>query len=154
MEEFPVEVIGKILSHIAAVEQVVRASGTYRKWRKAARNHLHTLRCDCRKRSPVYKNLTSVDLEVSLTETILQTSRLQDLYISTEDGISAAVMISWVLHARSSLRILRYGSPMVRYVTWPHHLHVSVLERCSKMNCLEIVEFFRIQVILFPNFPI
>jgi len=130
MEEFPVEVIGKILSHIAAVEQVVRASGTCRKWREAARNHLLTLRCDCRKRSPVYKNLTSVDLQVFLTETILQTSRLQDLYISTEDGISAAVMISWLLHARSSLRILRYGSPMVRYVSWPHRLHVSVLERC------------------------
>jgi hypothetical protein len=31
MEESPVEVIGKILSHIAAVEQVVRASGTCRK---------------------------------------------------------------------------------------------------------------------------
>ncbi len=114
MEEFPVEVIGKILSHIAAVEQVVRASGTCRKWREAARNHLLTLGCDCRKRSPVYKNLTSVDLKVSLTETILQTSRLQDLYISTEDGISAAVMISWVLYARSSLRILRYGAPTVR----------------------------------------
>ncbi|CAM6006131.1 unnamed protein product [Sphagnum balticum] len=83
-----------------------------------------------RKRSPVYKNLTSVDLEVCLTETILQTSRLQNLYISTEDMISAAVMISWLLQARSSLRILRYGSPMVRYVSWPHRLHVSVLERC------------------------
>ncbi len=65
MEEFPVELIGKMLSHIAAVDQVVRASGTCRKWREAARNHLLTLRCDCRKRSPVYKNLTSVDLEVS-----------------------------------------------------------------------------------------
>ncbi|CAK9860294.1 unnamed protein product [Sphagnum jensenii] len=82
------------------------------------------------KRSPVYKNLTSIDLEVSLSETILQTSRLQGLYISTEDGISAAVMISGVLHARSSLRILRYGSPTVRYFSWPHRLHVSVLERC------------------------
>jgi hypothetical protein len=130
IEEFPVEVTGKILSHISAVEQVVRASGTCRKWREAARNHLLTLRCDCRKRSPVYKNLTSIDLEVSLTETILQTSRLQGLYISTEDGISAAVMISGVLHARSSLRILRYESPTVRYFSWPHRLHVSVLERC------------------------
>jgi hypothetical protein len=34
MEEFPVEVIGTILSHIAAVEQVVRASGTCRKWER------------------------------------------------------------------------------------------------------------------------
>ncbi|CAK9209987.1 unnamed protein product [Sphagnum troendelagicum] len=83
-----------------------------------------------RKRSPVCKNLTSVDLEVCLTETILQTSRLQNLYIWTEDIISAAVMISWLLHAPSSLRILRYGSPTVRYVSWPHRLHVSVLERC------------------------
>ncbi|CAK9257881.1 unnamed protein product [Sphagnum jensenii] len=31
MEDFPVQVIGTILSHIAAVKQVVRASGTCRK---------------------------------------------------------------------------------------------------------------------------
>jgi hypothetical protein len=43
MEDFPVQVIGTILSHIAAVKQVVRASGTCRKWREAARNHLQTV---------------------------------------------------------------------------------------------------------------
>ncbi len=110
MEDFPVQVIGTILSHIAAVKQVVRASGTCRKWREAARNHLQTLRCDCGKSSPVYKSLTTARLEVLLTETILQTSRLQDLYILTQGGFSAGVIISWLLHARSSLRIQRLDS--------------------------------------------
>jgi len=61
----------------------------------------------------VYKNLTTVQLEVSLTETILQTSCLQDLYVSAEERISAALLISWILHSRSSLRILRYESLML-----------------------------------------
>ncbi len=42
MEGFPVEVIGNILSHVANVKDVVRASMTCRKWREALR-HLHTL---------------------------------------------------------------------------------------------------------------
>jgi hypothetical protein len=138
-------VIGTILSHIAAVKQVVRASGTCRKWREAARNHLQTMRCDCRKSSPVYKSLTTARLEVLLTETILQTSRLQDLYILTRGGFSAGVIISWLLHARSSHRILRYRL-MVRSFIRPHRLHASVLDRIGKMNCLEILELFRIQV--------
>ncbi|CAK9860304.1 unnamed protein product [Sphagnum jensenii] len=107
MEDFPVQVIGTILSHIAAGKQVVRASGTCRKWREAAHNHLQTMRCDCRKSSSVYKSLIAARLEVLFTETILQTSRLQDL---------------------------------------PHRLHASVLDRIGKMNCLEILELFRIQV--------
>jgi len=145
MEDFPVQVIGTILSHIAAVKQVVRALGTCRKWREAARNHLQTMRCDCRKSSPVYKSLTTARLEVLLTETILQTSRLQDLYILTREGFSAGVIISWFLHARSYLRILRYGL-MVRGFARPHRLHARVLDRIGKMNCLEILELFRIRV--------
>ncbi|CAK9196132.1 unnamed protein product [Sphagnum troendelagicum] len=99
MEDFPVQVIGTILSHIAAVKQV----------------------------------------------TILQTSRLQDLYILTQEGFSAGVIISWLLHARSSLHILRYGL-MVRSFIRPHRLHASVLDRIGKMSCLQILELFRIQV--------
>lgn len=36
IEALPVEVIGNIFSHVKSVEEVVRASGTCRKWRRAA----------------------------------------------------------------------------------------------------------------------
>jgi hypothetical protein len=91
------------------------------------------------------QGLTTARLEVLLTETILQTSRLQDLYIWTQEGFSAGVIISWLLHARSSLRILGYGL-MVRSFIRPHRLHASVLDRIGNMNCLEMLELFRIQV--------
>ncbi|KAH8935131.1 hypothetical protein BDL97_17G012900 [Sphagnum fallax] len=147
MEDFPVQVIGTILSHIAAVKQVVRASGTCRKWREAARNHLQTKRCDCGKSSPVYKSLTTARLEVLLTETILQTSRLQDLYILTQGGFSAGVIISWFLIiSRSEFSSYSAVGFMVRSFIRPHRLHASVLDRIGKMNCLEILESFRIQV--------
>jgi hypothetical protein len=35
---------------------------------------------------------------------------------------------------------------MVRSFIRPHRLHASVLDRIGKMNCLEILELFRIQV--------
>jgi hypothetical protein len=43
IEGFPVEVIGNILSYVANVKDVVRASWTCRKWRVALRHYLHTL---------------------------------------------------------------------------------------------------------------
>ncbi|CAK9860312.1 unnamed protein product [Sphagnum jensenii] len=63
----------------------------------------------CRKDSAVYKNLTTVDLEVLLTQTILQTSSPQNLSPWTEEGFSVAVLISWLLDARDSLCGLTYG---------------------------------------------
>ncbi len=79
IEALPVEVIGKIFSHVKSVEEVVRASGTCRKWRRAARYRWHHLMYLWRKDLDVYKNLTTVDLEVLLTQTILQTSSPQNL---------------------------------------------------------------------------
>ncbi len=79
IEALPVEVIGMIFSHVKSVEEVVRASGTCRKWRRAARYHWHHVVYLWRKDSAVYKNLTTVDLEVLLTQTILHTSSLQNL---------------------------------------------------------------------------
>jgi hypothetical protein len=109
IEALRVEVIGKIFSHVKSVEEVVRASGTCRKWRRAARYHWRHLMYLWRKDSAVYKNLTTVDLEVLLTQTILQTSSLQNLSLWTEEGFSVAVPISWFWHARDSLRVLTYG---------------------------------------------
>jgi hypothetical protein len=105
-----VEVIGKIFSHVKSVEEVVRASGTCRKWRRAAfAISLAPFDVLCRKDSAVYKNLTTVDLEVLLTQTILQTSSPQNLSPWTEEGFSVAVLISWLLDARDSLCGLTYG---------------------------------------------
>ncbi len=109
VEALPVEVIGKIFSHVKSVEEVVRASGTCRKWRRAAQYHWHHLMYLWRKDSAVYKNLTTVDLEVLHTQTILQTSSPQNLSPWTEEGFSVAVLVSWLLHARDSLRVLTYG---------------------------------------------
>jgi hypothetical protein len=44
IEALPVEVIGMIFSHVKSVEEVVRASGTCRKWRRAVRYHWHHLK--------------------------------------------------------------------------------------------------------------
>jgi hypothetical protein len=132
MEAFPVEVIGKILSHIGVVEQVVSASGTCRKWREAARSHLHCLSCRWR---PQGWCVTTEDLEVLLTETILQTSSLQDLSILTEEGFSATALMSWLLHTRDTLRMLRYGLVM-QIPKRSQRLHANVLKRFGKMKCV------------------
>jgi hypothetical protein len=146
MEAFPVEVIGKILSHIGVVEQVVRASGTCRKWREAARSHLHCLSYRWRPQgSSVYETLTTEDLEVLLTETILQTSSLQDLSILTEEGFSATALMSWLLHTRDTLRMLRYGLVM-QIPKRSQRLHANVLKRFGKMKCLEVLALFSVDV--------
>lgn len=131
MESLPVEVIGNILSHLGAARDVVVASTTCRKWRVAARHHLNTL-CFNTADWPVYRELSTEDLEILITQTILQTSCLQHLSIrlGNHNEFSAAPVIAWLMYTRESLRFLTY---MMK--TKPC---VNVLERCgkSKLECL------------------
>lgn len=130
MESLPVEVIGNILSHLGAARDVVVASTTCRKWRVAARHHLHTL-CFNTEDWSVYRELSTEDLEILITQTILQTSCLQHLIIQDTDHtrrteFSAAPVIAWLMYTRESLRFLTY-----KMKTRPC---VNVLERCGKLK--------------------
>ncbi|CAK9227600.1 unnamed protein product [Sphagnum troendelagicum] len=89
----------------------------------------------CRKDSAVYKNLTTVDLEVVLTQTILQTSSPQNLSPWTEEGFSVAVLISWLLDARDSLCGLTYGLQCFQVVVSASDLN-SPLLACPKLGSL------------------
>lgn len=132
MESLPVEVIGNILSHLGAARDVVVASTTCRKWRVAARHHLNTL-CFNTADWPVYRELSNEDLEILITQTIMQTSCLQHLSIrlGNHNEFSAAPVIAWLMYTRESLRFLTY---MMK--TKPC---VNVLERCGKSKLERLV---------------
>jgi hypothetical protein len=126
MEGLPIEVIGNILSHVADVMDVAMASWTCRKWRLALRHHLHTLRL---------RGISKTEeFEFLLTNTILQTTSLQNLHISHNNRFAAAAVIAWLLHTGDSLRHLTYHVP-------ESTLHVNVLERCARMKHLQSLDF-------------
>ncbi|PIA28273.1 hypothetical protein AQUCO_07200137v1 [Aquilegia coerulea] len=131
MEHLPVEVIGNILSRLAAARDVVIASATCRKWREACKNHLQTLSFNSID-WPVYRDLTTSRLEILITQTIFQTTGLQCLSILMDDvdEFSAAPVIAWLMYTRESLRQLFYN---VR--TTPN---VNILEKCGRQK-LEIL---------------
>ncbi|CAK9260070.1 unnamed protein product [Sphagnum jensenii] len=126
MEGFPVEMIGNILSHVANVKDVVRASMTCRKWREALR-HLHTLQQDQYSDRSFY-NRKSKTLQLEFL--LLQTMGLQTLRILHGTKFSGTAVIAWLSHTGGSLRHLTYEVPMAT-------LNVNMLERRGKMKYLE-----------------
>jgi hypothetical protein len=80
MEALPVEFIGSILSHLADARDVMRASATCRKWRMAAWKNLLRLRFRRMDWNRVQK-MSTEDLEVGITKTLMRMSSLQDLCI-------------------------------------------------------------------------
>ncbi|CAM6028709.1 unnamed protein product [Sphagnum balticum] len=138
MEGFPVRVIGNILSHFADVQDVVRASWTCRKWRAAFR-HLHTLRHEYVEVFHFWEigdeeQELEQKHECLLTDTILQTSGLQNLSIVHSVSFSATAVVAWLLHTGDSLCHLTYHVPK----STPY---VNLLERCSRMKCLKSLDF-------------
>lgn len=131
MEYLPVEVIGNILSRLGAARDVVIASTTCRKWREAWKNHLHSLAFNSNDWA-VYHELSTCRLEIIITQTIFQTSRLQCLSIVMDDvdEFSAAPVIAWLMYSRDTLRELHYN---VR--TTPN---INLLEKCGRQK-LEVL---------------
>lgn len=127
MEYLPVEVIGNILSHLAAARDVVTASATCRKWREACRKHLQSLSFNSDD-WPIYRDLTTSRLEILITETIFQITGLQGLSILMDDvdEFSASTVIAWLMYTRETLRWLFYN---VR--TTPN---VNILDLCGRQK--------------------
>ncbi|PON83107.1 F-box domain containing protein [Trema orientale] len=132
MEHLPVEVIGNILSRLRAARDVVIASATCKKWRKAWRYHLHSLSFNSNE-WPVYHDLTTSRLEIIITQTIFQTTGLQSLSIFMDDvdEFSAAPVIAWLMYTRETLRQLHYN---VR--TTPN---VNIIEKCGRQRLEDLV---------------
>ncbi|KAJ7535483.1 hypothetical protein O6H91_12G035800 [Diphasiastrum complanatum] len=137
MDALPVEVIGNILSLLAAARDVIIASATCRKWREAACRHLRALRF-CPDDWPVYHELSTEQLEVLITQTILQTSCLHDLSLCVGDEeFSAAPVIAWLISTRESLRFLTY---MIQARPF-----VNLLDRCGRRK-LEVLHIGNITI--------
>lgn len=131
MENLPVEVIGNILSQLRAARDVVIASATCKRWREASCKHLHTLSFNSNE-WPVYHDLTTSELEIIITQTILQTVGLQSLTIFMDDveEFAAAPVIAWLMYTRETLRQLYYN---VRTVP-----NVNIIEKCGRQK-LEVL---------------
>ncbi|KAL8115617.1 F-box/LRR-repeat protein At1g67190-like isoform X1 [Apium graveolens] len=127
MEYLPVEVIGNILSHLAAARDVVTASATCRKWREACRKHLQSLSFNSDD-WPIYRDLTTSRLEILITQTIFQITGLQGLSILMDDvdEFNASTVIAWLMYTRETLRWLFYN---VR--TTPN---VNILDLCGRQK--------------------
>uniref|UniRef100_A0A2P2KSF5 F-box domain-containing protein n=1 Tax=Rhizophora mucronata TaxID=61149 RepID=A0A2P2KSF5_RHIMU len=125
MERLPVEVVGNILSQLGGARDVVIASATCRKWREACRRHLHTLSFNSND-WPTYHDLTTSELEILITQTIFQTTGLQDLSILMDnvDEFSASTVIAWLMYTRETLLRLFYNVK-----TTPN---VNILEVCGR----------------------
>ncbi|XP_050230628.1 F-box/LRR-repeat protein At1g67190-like [Mercurialis annua] len=150
MEYLPVELIGNILSRLKAARDVVVASATCKKWREACRTHIHTLHfhyCDWSR----YRELSTSKLESIITQTVLQTTNLQNLSVIIDpdeaDEFSAASVITWLIYTRKSLRELYYD---VR--TNPN---INIIKGCSdKLEILALAHNHISGVDLsYQNFP-
>lgn len=125
MEALPVEVIGNILSHLEAARDVTVASLTCRKWRDAACRYLHRLSFHHEDWAE-YKQMSSEELEVLITQTVLQTTCLRHLSICFENQhfLSAAPVVAWLMHTRDTLRFLTYVVQTSQ--------NIEVLDRCAR----------------------
>ncbi|KAF4379787.1 hypothetical protein CsatB_027950 [Cannabis sativa] len=133
MEDVPVEVIGEILSRVETARDIVIASATCRKWRKAFTKHLHTLSFNSND-LPFYGDLTSSKHEILITQTIFQTTGLQKLsilkyYDNDDDEFSASALVAWLMYTRETLKQLFYNVK-----TSPN---INILELCGRQHQLE-----------------
>ncbi|GAU16075.1 hypothetical protein TSUD_339460 [Trifolium subterraneum] len=131
MENFPVEVIGMILSHLGSARDIVIASLTCKKWKDAWHNYLHALSFDTRDWH-LYREVCSGHLEMIITCTLFQTRGLQCLTIFMDDDHTFHVtpVIAWVMSTRDTLRQLRYN---VR--TLPNF---NIIDKCGRQR-LEVL---------------
>ncbi|CAM8916643.1 unnamed protein product [Rhodiola kirilowii] len=108
MDRIPVEVIGKILSGLGAARHIVIVSATCRKWREACK-YLHTLSFSSVE-WPRYIDLTTSELEISITQTIFLTKGLQRLSLVFDCAyFSAPSVHAWLIYTRETLLELRYN---------------------------------------------
>lgn len=106
MEDLPIEVVGYIFSH-ADARDVVVASSTSWKWREALRYHVRGLSFDS-SQWPGYLLLDIRSLESLITRTILQTTRLESLWICMGNRVtfSSAPVLNWLKNTRDTLTVL------------------------------------------------
>lgn len=127
MEHLPVEVIGNILSHLQSARDVVIASATCKKWREAWRYHLHSLTFNSND-WPFSHDLSTRTLEVIITQTILQTTGLQNLSILMDDveAFSASSVIAWLMYTRDTICRLHYNVD-----TSPS---INIIDKCGRQK--------------------
>ncbi|KAL5579811.1 hypothetical protein UlMin_012253 [Ulmus minor] len=127
MENLPVEVIGNILSFLGAARDVVLASATCRKWRNAFREHLQVLSFNSNDWA-AYRDLTTSQLEILITQTIFQTTGLKSLYIMMDnvDEFSASTVTAWLMYTREMLRQLFYNVCT--------NINMNILEICGRQK--------------------
>lgn len=107
----PEQVIGIILSYVASARDVVMASTTCRKWRKAASHHLHSLSfveldfCSESKGS-----LSTGEQQLRITEAVFKVPCLLGLSICMNDKYQfpAGLVTAWLLHTKKTLRSLTF----------------------------------------------
>ncbi|XP_030521206.1 F-box/LRR-repeat protein At1g67190-like [Rhodamnia argentea] len=132
MESLPIEVIGNILSRLAAARDVVVASATCRKWLEARRKHLRSLSFSVNDWSG-YRDYGSNQAGIWITQTIFETAKLQSLSLQLDDvdeEFSASAVVAWLLYTRETLRSLHYD---VRVTG-----DVNILEICGRQK-LEVL---------------
>ncbi|XP_023527791.1 F-box/LRR-repeat protein At1g67190-like [Cucurbita pepo subsp. pepo] len=125
MEDLPVEIIGKILSLLQSVQDLAIASTTCKKWREAVRNHLHTLSFHS-DYWPGSKSLSTRRLEVIITQMILQTTGLENLYIFMDevDAFSASSVTAWLMHTKHTVVRLHYNVNTIP--------SINIIEKCGR----------------------
>ncbi|KAF8020322.1 hypothetical protein BT93_G0891 [Corymbia citriodora subsp. variegata] len=133
MESLPLEIIGNILSRLAAARDVVVASATCRKWLAARRKHLCSLSFSVGDWSG-YRDHGSNQAGIWITQTIFQTAKLQSLSLQLEDveeEFSASAVVAWLLYTRETLHSLHYN---VRTIE-----DVNILEICGRQKLENLV---------------
>ncbi|MCO5574996.1 hypothetical protein L7F22_028793 [Adiantum nelumboides] len=132
MDSLPIEVVGNIFSHVASARDVVIASATCRKWREAARHHLHKLIFSSSD-WPTYKNLSVSQCEIIITETVMRTKCLHELSIcmGPTKEFSAALVIAWLMHTKETLKSLTFMNPTIP--------KVNILEKCGGQKLEHLV---------------
>ena len=130
MEHLPTKLIGNIISRLGPARDVVIASTTCKQWRHAFCYHLSTFSFNS-KDSPSY-HVTS-QFEILISQTLLQTTRLQGLSISMDEvgEFSVSVVISWLMRSKETLR-----SSLFYNVRTTLNVNILVIYERSKLETL------------------
>ena len=130
MEHLPTELIGNIISRLGPARDVVIASTTCKQWRHAFCYHLSTFSFNSK--DSLSYHVTS-QFEILISQTLLQSTRLQGLSISMDEvgEFLVSVVISWLMCSKETLR-----NSLFYNVRTTSNVNILVIYERSKLETL------------------
>ncbi|RAL45667.1 hypothetical protein DM860_009531 [Cuscuta australis] len=139
VEEFPLEVIGDILSRVRVARDVIKASLTCKKWREAYRKHLHALSLEASHIKAFYGRYfrRAPDVELSISKMIFESPGLQKLSIRmcADYKFPVSLVVAWLMFVRENLLELFYED------TTSFDVNVLYIFKMQRLETLSLCDY-------------